>query len=142
MTQRQLETLNTAECMALLGQEHIGRLVYLDERGPVAEPVNYLVAGTDIVFRVEGGTKVRAMAQPLLAFEVDQVDEETRSGWSVIVRGTGSEVALPQVPDLIRRAEGQLPGPWAIGVHNVWLQITPTSVTGRRLGAVRLPVIF
>ncbi|MGO9929610.1 MAG: hypothetical protein ACLPLP_26820 [Mycobacterium sp.] len=48
------------------------------------------------------------MQQPMLAFEVDHVDD------------------------------GHAPTPWAAGIHNVWLQIVPHTVTGRRLGAERL----
>ena len=29
---------------------------------------------------------------------------------------------------------GHFPAPWAFGIHNVWLQIVPHTVTGRRLG--------
>jgi hypothetical protein len=33
--------------------------------------------------------------------------------------------------------KGRFPAPWAFGIHNVWLQIVPHTVTGRRLGAER-----
>jgi uncharacterized protein len=75
------------------------------------------------------------MQQPMLAFEVDHVDEDRESGWSVLVRGVGAEVDLELVPALLRAMEGHPPTPWAAGIHNVWLQIVPHTVTGRRLGA-------
>ena len=137
MTQRVLEELSEAECFALLGGATVGRLVYLDDAGPVAVPVNYAMAGTDIVFRVEGGAKKAAVQQPVVAFEVDHIDEETSSGWSVLVRGTGREVTPGHVPSLLRGMDGRFPAPWAFGLHNVWLQITSTTVTGRRLAARR-----
>jgi nitroimidazol reductase NimA-like FMN-containing flavoprotein (pyridoxamine 5'-phosphate oxidase superfamily) len=142
MAQRDLETLSPDECFALLGQASIGRLVYQDEDGPVAVPVNFAMAETDIVIRVEGGIKRTAMSQPLLAFEVDHIDDQERSGWSVVVRGAGREVELDCVPDLLRRMKGHPPLPWAQGVHNVWLLITPHRVTGRRLGASRGSALF
>jgi nitroimidazol reductase NimA-like FMN-containing flavoprotein (pyridoxamine 5'-phosphate oxidase superfamily) len=112
--------------------------VYQDDLGPLAVPVNYAMAGHDIVLRVEGGAKRAAMQQPMLAFEVDHVDEDQESGWSVLVRGVGAEVDLERVPALLRTMDGHFPKPWAVGIHNVWLQIVPHTVTGRRLGAERL----
>ena len=136
MTQRKLEELSADECYALVRTAKVGRLVYDDGNGPVAEPVNYAVAGRDIVFRVEGGGKREAMLQPRLAFEVDEVSDDQAEGWSVIVRGVGRVVPLEEVSALLRRIEGPPPAPWAFGVHNVWLQFHPSSVTGRRLGPV------
>jgi len=138
MTQRELEEISAEECQALLATARIGRLVYSDDLGPVAVPVNYAMAGVRIVIRVGGGTKRRAMEQPMLAFEVDYVDEVERSGWSVIARGTGQEVPPDQVPDLLRVLGRDFPAPWASGVHNVWLMITPQILTGRRLGVQRI----
>jgi len=135
MTQRKLEDLPAEECYALLRTARVGRLVYDDGDGPVAEPINYAVAGTDIVMRIEGGAKREAVLQPHLAFEVDHVDDDLAGGWSVIVRGGGREVPLEEVSGLLRRIEGAPPVPWALGVHNVWLELSPTRVTGRRLGA-------
>ena len=110
-------------------------------RTPYGEPSCALsfgkLAGHDIVFRVEGGAKRAAMQQPMLAFEVDHVDEDRESGWSVLVRGVGAEVDLERVPALLRAMDGHFPKPWAVGIHNVWLQIVPHTVTGRRLGAER-----
>ncbi len=138
MTQRELEDLPPEECFRLLAAAHVGRLVYQDDLGPLAVPVNYAMAGHDIVFRVEGGAKRAAMQQPVLGFEVDHVDEERKFGWSVLVRGVGAEVDLERVPALLRAMDGHGPTPWAAGIHKVWLQIVPHTVTGRRLGAEKL----
>ena len=86
MTQRELEELSRQECFDLLRKEKVGRLVYIDDLGPVAEPVNYAVAGETIVLRVEGGGKRQAAAQAVLAFEVDHIDPEHKSGWSIIMQ--------------------------------------------------------
>ncbi|MGO9382428.1 MAG: pyridoxamine 5'-phosphate oxidase family protein, partial [Mycobacterium sp.] len=116
MTQRELEDLPPDECFRLLGAAHVGRLVYQDDLGPLAVPVNYAMAGHDIVFRVEGGAKRAAMQQPMLAFEVDHVDEDRKFGWSVLVRGVGAEVDLERVPSLLRAMDGHGPTPWAAGI--------------------------
>ena len=141
MAQRKLEVLEAQDCVELLGQCRVGRLVYLDERGPVAIPVNYAMAGGDVVMRVEGGAKQAAMDQPLIAFEVDHLDEDQKAGWSVIVRGSGREVPIGQVPELLRHMDGHYPAPWAAGVHNVWLRITSETVTGRRFGDIQVATV-
>ena len=142
MTQRELEELSKEECFELLASGRVGRLVYVDEKGPIAIPVNYAMAGVDIVFRVERGTKRAALEQPVVAFEVDQIDAGAGSAWSVIVRGAASEVEMDRVPELLRRMGGHPPAPWAAGIHNVWLRVVASDVTGRRLGAPASPRVF
>ena len=142
MAQRDLDELSVDECFGLLGAAHVGRLVYLDDGWPVAIPVNFAVADREIVVRVGGGTKQAAMAQPRLAFEVDHIDDDHRSGWSVLLRGTGRELPPDTLPVVIRQRHGDFPKPWASGVHNTWLKITPTAVTGRRLGPERAAPAF
>ena len=136
MAPRELEDLSRDECFRLLATADVGRLVYQDELGPLAVPVNYAMHGHDIVFRVERGAKqTAARQQPMLAFEVDHVDEDRHSGWSVLVRGVADEVKEERLPALLQTMEGHVPLPWACGVRNVWLQLVPHTVTGRRLGA-------
>lgn len=140
MAQRELVELSPQECFALLRRARVGRLLYEDAFGPVGVPVNYAMAGNNIIFRVEGGAKRAAMKQLTLAFEVDHIDEDRRTGWSVLVRGAGHEIPVERVPELLRRMRGHFPAPWAAGVHNVWLELRPNVVTGRRLGAHRITV--
>lgn len=133
MPKRTLENLSWDECFALLAQETVGRLVYEDDLGPAAVPVNYAVAGHDIVFRSDDGPKIRGLRGHGVAFEVDRIDDANRSGWSVLVRGTSEEVEIEHVPELLRRLQGSVPLPWKKGIHKIWVVITPKTVTGRRL---------
>lgn len=145
MSQKELERLSRHQCLELLGQQSVGRLIYLDEIGPVAEPVNYAIADETIVFRIEGGSKRQAMSQPLLAFEVDHIDPDHKAGWSVIARGVGQEVPLDDVTVLLhelRQAGVDPPLPWASGIHNIWLKITIHTLSGRRLGRESSPLVF
>ena len=67
------------------------------------------------------------------AFEVDAADEATRTGWSVVVRGTLTEVTDPADPERLRA----LPlYPWAPGEKARYLRVRPVKVTGRR---IRIP---
>ena len=68
--ERELEDLPPDECFRLLATADVGRLVYQDDLGPIAMPVNYAMAEHDIVFRIERGAKqTAARQQQMLAFE-------------------------------------------------------------------------
>ncbi|MGX7680578.1 pyridoxamine 5'-phosphate oxidase family protein [Jatrophihabitans sp. DSM 45814] len=134
MSQRILEQLSPDECFGLVASTHVGRLVYIDELGPVALPFNYAAVGREIIFRVEASTMNHVMSQAALAFEVDHVDEEHGTGWSVLLRGSAAEVPIERVSELLHRAHGEVPKPWAAGIHNTWIRLSPETVTGRRLG--------
>ena len=133
MPRRTLEDLSWDECFTLLGQETVGRLVYEDDLGLAAVPINYAVAGHDIVFRSEEGSKVRGLREHTVAFEVDHIDQASRSGWSVLVRGASKEIGFEHLSDLLRQFDGDVPTPWKSGIHKIWVVITPKTVAGRRL---------
>lgn len=134
MTQKVVESLSKEDCMALLKSRNVGRIVFLDDIGPGAVPVNYGVAGEEIVLRVEENSSLRKLIQKPIGFEVDDIDPAQREGWSVLVRGNGREVALEDVPGLLNLVHEDLPRPWVEGIHNCWLAINIASLTGRRLG--------
>ena len=142
MSQREIENLSQAQCFELVRQEVIGRFVYQDAEGPAAVPVNYGVAGEQIVFRTEQASHLREKLQGPVAFEVDHTDPETGAGWSVLIRGTGEELDIEDVPEILKQTGTAFPKPWAEGVHNVWLALNPGKVTGRRLTAPYIPAIF
>ena len=133
MQRRMIEELSWDECMALLAEESVGRLVYVDELGPAAVPVNYALAGHDIVFRSEDGSKIRGLQDHDVAFEVDRIDHAAHSGWSVLVRGTRDVVEFERLAGVLKRIDGDPPLPWKKGIHKIWVVITPTTVTGRSL---------
>lgn len=142
MSQRSIENLTEAQCFEVMGNQFVGRFVFQDADGPAAVPVNYCLAGEQIVFRTEPSSHLRDVLEGPVAFEVDQTDPETGSGWSVLVRGTGREVEMKDVPGLLKQAGNAYPKPWAEGVHNVWVAIAARKVTGRRLTTPYLAAVF
>ncbi len=142
MAQRTVGELSRHECFELLARQRVGRLVYSDSAGPVAIPVNFTTAGESVVFRLEPGNSLLPISQPVIAFEVDHVDDEDGSGWSVLVRGAAREVSLDDVPALLRTMGSGPPRPWAEGIHNVWVQLSAEIVTGRRLGSFEPPLVM
>ncbi len=115
----------------MLAGQHLGRVVLVDELGPLALPVNYLLDGRTVLLRTDVGTKLDAAIRGArVAFEIDGTDQATRTGWSVLVRGEAVEVSDPDELARLR----QLPlYPWAPGTKGHYVRILPAMLTGRRI---------
>ena len=87
-----LRELSREECLRLLATQEFGRLAVVEDGQPLVFPVNFAVDGDIVVFRADPGTKLAAASLGRVAFEVDDVDVTTRSGWSVVVVGVGQEI--------------------------------------------------
>jgi uncharacterized protein len=125
--------LTKTECFELLAGQQLGRLAFVDERGPIVLPVNFVVDSHMVVVRTGEGTKLDIASHgDRVAFEVDQIDAATGTGWSVLVRGEAIEVT-----DRLERARlSQLPlHPLAPGKKSHFVLILPAVITGRRISA-------
>jgi uncharacterized protein len=125
------QELTKSECFRLLARQHVGRIAVVDDQGPVVFPVNYLLDRHTVVFRTGEGTKLDvAGTRSRVAFEIDGTDEESRTGWSVLVRGEAVEVTDPAELARLR----QLPlHPWAPGAKSHYVRILPALLSGRRI---------
>lgn len=126
-----LEILPLDQCLRLLSSVPVGRLGFFADGEVTVLPVNHVVDGQDIIFRTGYGSKLAsAEGDHLAAFEADHYDEQTRSGWSVLVTGR-VEVVLDDA-DIERLSRLGL-HPWVTAVQRpFWIRIRPTSVTGRQ----------
>ena len=126
-----LETLPFDACLQLLASVPLGRVGFHADGEMMILPVNHAIDGQDVVFRTAHGSKLTAAEeQDLVAFEADDYDQQTRSGWSVVVTG---RAAVVYEDAEIQRLDRLGLHPWATAVeHPFWIRIRPTSVTGRR----------
>ena len=93
---RDFGVLSEADCRRLLASTPVGRVIYTSGALPAAVPLNFAMDGEDIVFRTAPGSKLdAAMAGAIVAFEIDQIDINTRSGRSVLVVGRAAHEAAP-----------------------------------------------
>ena len=138
-----MQELSSDECYRLLATQQIGRLGVNAEHYPLIFPVNYALdsAGV-IVVRTHPGTKLAAADHANVTFEVDEIDQWTRSGWSVLVRGLAEEVTSAHRAELVERTQASGAQPWAPGEHGRWLRIIPHAVSGRRIVPGELPPPF
>jgi uncharacterized protein len=131
-----LEVLPFEVCLKLLASVPIGRVGFVADGEVMVLPVNHLVDDQDVVFRTASGSKLSAAEeQDLVAFEADAYDEQTRSGWSVLVTGR-AEVVYEEAE--IQRLSRHGLHPWPTAVeHPSWIRIRPTSVSGRQTAGAR-----
>ena len=139
---RSLVVLPADECRRLLATRQLGRIGLTSGSFPLILPVNYVLDGDDVVLRTDSPKITAAAGHGRVAFEVDEVDERTRSGWSVLVQGLAEEVTGARRDELVRRLHVAPGSPWAPGEHGHWIRLIPKVVTGRRIVPGRLPPPF
>jgi len=123
-----LVDLDEGSCWGLLETAGVGRLVWVDADGPVAVPVNVAVSDGAVVIRTAAySAMAREVDDSRVALEVDDLDHESRTGWSVLVRGVARVLFEP--------APADAPTAWPTGSKSATVRIRPTRVTGRRLAA-------
>ncbi|MFF5262347.1 pyridoxamine 5'-phosphate oxidase family protein [Actinomadura viridis] len=125
-----LEVLDIEECRSLLADAPLGRIVFTDRALPAVQPVNFTLAGGDVVIRTSPSSRLAAAARDaIVAFEIDDFDVAARSGWSVVVVGHARAVTDPGEMALLR----SLPlRPWAPGEREHYIRIRPEIISGRR----------
>lgn len=132
-----LETLGQAECLRLISPGGIGRLVYSGRYGLTVLPVNYRLHDGAIVFRTAQDSPTGedlqtgiAHAEYQVAFEIDDIDQAAREGWSVLIQGPAHHVTSEAELAAVRASGVE---PWPGGPREHAIRITPTRITGRRL---------
>ena len=127
-----LEDLDEEQCLLLLEQHSVGRIVFVDQGQPMAVPVNYVLQGRTVAFRTDPGTKLDAVDLGRIALEIDAVDTAYHEGWSVLVTGVGRDIteAIDEWSEHIR---AQHLTPWAAGERRHWVAISSPTISGRRI---------
>jgi nitroimidazol reductase NimA-like FMN-containing flavoprotein (pyridoxamine 5'-phosphate oxidase superfamily) len=88
-----LRELDISECLELSSAKSVGRVAFCTDDGPIVLPVNYVVHDMAVVVRTSPDSSLARHAHgSRMAFEVDEVDEYTQSGWSVVFTGTAEVV--------------------------------------------------
>ncbi|WP_406032164.1 pyridoxamine 5'-phosphate oxidase family protein [Nocardioides sp. NBC_00163] len=124
-----LTELDRAECVELLERSEVGRVAFGDPDGPLVLPVNHVMVDDRIVFRTAPRTAIADhVGTGQVSYQIDEFDSYTSSGWSVLVRGTAE-----LVDGVWLRAHDLEPEPWADGRRTLYVCITPTQITGRRV---------
>src|ERR1700732_4106052 len=121
MADRVIEELDEAESLRLISAGGVGRIASQTRFGPAVLPVNYRWHDGAVVFRT---TRHSALDEDLqtgisggdyhVAFEIDEIDEPGRQGWSVLVQGPAHHVEA-EAERLAAEQAGGVPGPAGAG---------------------------
>ncbi|MFE2870700.1 helix-turn-helix domain-containing protein [Embleya sp. NPDC059259] len=126
---RELVEMTDEECQAHLQLQLVGRIAALEGPEPFVVPVNYVMLGRDVMFCTAADAMPARVEGPVL-FEVDDIIDAAKIGWSVLIRGT----AEPDQDPADFPAAGD--APWPAGRRDVCIRIRAERVTGRRLRPV------
>lgn len=122
-----------ATCADLLTTQEVGRVAVCTSDGPRIVPVNYVVIDDSVVFRTTPYSVIGMHSwNSQMAFEVDEIDTEQQSGWSVVATGRGTVVE--DDVELRRIQSGHQPRPWAGGQRWLFVRLRWDDLTGRRIG--------
>jgi len=124
--------LDRDECLELLASHRFGRLAVAMD-APVIRPVNYVFdeRSQSVVFRTADGSKFHALLRSAnAAFEIDGIDEASRTGWSVIISGVTEEITNPSD---VRRLDRSGLETWTPDDKSHWMRIRAWTVSGRRI---------
>lgn len=124
--------LGELEALELAATMPVGRLAHLHDDQLFVTPVNFVLEGVNVLLRTAEGTALLAAARAgaQAAFEVDDLINWSRTGWSVLIRGRLREVSHAEV---FRWALDTRVRPWAEGERKQVVRLAGEKVTGRRI---------
>lgn len=119
--------LSEEECRQLLHERSVARISWASRDGILILPVNYVVQDEIILVRVSSDSVLGELVEGHdVAVQIEDVDEMTANGWSVLVRGRSERYS--------GEVEAQ-PQPWAPGRRDLLISVTPRSISGRSVSA-------
>jgi nitroimidazol reductase NimA-like FMN-containing flavoprotein (pyridoxamine 5'-phosphate oxidase superfamily) len=128
--------LSVAECEALLAEATLGRLGVVVDGRPEIFPVCHVYVDGSVAFPTNEGTKLHAAeAWPSVVFEVDGIEPDALTGWSVVVKGRVERV---DDPDEVKRLALERTALWRTGPSSRWVRIVTSEITGRQFESIRL----
>jgi uncharacterized protein len=125
--------LSYDECLRRLATRNVGRLSVMVDHYPQVFVVNYRLDDFIVVFRTNVGTKLDAANHANISFQVDQINEIARTGWSVLIEGMAEDVTDRVADPITERARDLGVEPWVPGDKPRIVRVVPAHITGREL---------
>lgn len=124
--------LDQGDCQDLLATTPVGRLAFNFGGKPMVLPVTYRFVNGQIIFRTSLGHKLHAVASDNpVAFEIDEWNAASHTGWSVVAVGSATEI---ENFEAFEDAESLGLRPWADeDEKDRWVRVIPDKITGRRI---------
>jgi nitroimidazol reductase NimA-like FMN-containing flavoprotein (pyridoxamine 5'-phosphate oxidase superfamily) len=133
------QSFSREQCLALVASVSIGRVVYTDQALPAVVPMNFVLDGDEVVIHTgSGSTLAAAIRNAVVAFQVDDFDSDTTTGWSVTITGRARLVDGGEEATGLARLPLR---PWVPTKNGQFIRIPARHVGGHRLGpCVLVPV--
>jgi uncharacterized protein len=129
-SERYFEAIGPRQCFDLIEAHHLGRIAWQAADRPQILPVTYALHEGSVYFRTLPEGILAELAQPTsVALEVDELDQQTRSGWSIVLHGRTSAVREPEELADLWASDALVP--WASGNRTLFIRIRPERVAGR-----------
>jgi uncharacterized protein len=125
--------LSADRCIELMETRGVGRAAICGQTGPMVYPVNYVVDGRSIVFRTSAYSALgTGSIEAGMAFEVDHIETDHNTGWSVVATGIAEHIDdEAELDDL--RERGLEPAPWVPGLRRTYVRLTWDAISGREV---------
>ena len=125
------QRFDDVEAIRSLASVDYGRVVFTLDALPAICPANHLMDGGQLVIRTRLtsviSSALRSSDDVVVAYEADNIDPTTRTGWSVVLTGRAHTITEP---DQVSRYE-QLLHP--INHADTVVAIEPVTITGFRV---------
>jgi uncharacterized protein len=125
-----LDALDEHRCLERLHSASLGRVAFRSGEDIDIFPVNYGCDGSIVIYRTAPGTRLDRAPKDHVAFEVDGWDAQSRTGWSVVLKGIALDVTSGRDPFSKQLRERKVV-PMAPGRRERWIAIYPSAITGR-----------
>jgi nitroimidazol reductase NimA-like FMN-containing flavoprotein (pyridoxamine 5'-phosphate oxidase superfamily) len=131
-TSRRFQELDWQQCYQLLATQELARVAWQAADTLQILPVNYALFEAAIYFRTSPYSPMSKLARPTdVAVEVDEVDRERHTGWSVVVHGRSGSVGPLDDPRQRWALDSLMP--WAAGLRTLLVRVVPLEISGRLL---------
>jgi uncharacterized protein len=129
-TERRFEPIGRQQCLDLMESHHLGRIAWQAADLPQILPITYAMHQGSVYFRTLPDGLLAELAKPTsVALEVDELDQQTRSGWSIVLHGHTSAVREPDELADLWASDSLVP--WASGNRTLFIRVRPDTVAGR-----------
>jgi nitroimidazol reductase NimA-like FMN-containing flavoprotein (pyridoxamine 5'-phosphate oxidase superfamily) len=128
--ERHFDAMGRQQCLDFIESHHLGRIAWQAADLPQILPISYAMHQGSVYFRTLPDGLLAELAQPTsVALEVDDLDQQTRTGWSIVLHGHSSAVRQPDELADLWASDSLVP--WASGNRTLFIRIRPDRIEGR-----------
>ncbi|HEU4908197.1 MAG TPA: pyridoxamine 5'-phosphate oxidase family protein [Propionibacteriaceae bacterium] len=128
--ERHFDAMGRQQCLDLIESHHLGRIAWQAGDLPQILPISYAMHQGSVYFRTLPDGLLAELAQPTsVALEVDDLDQHTRTGWSIVLHGHSSAIRQPDELADLWASDSLVP--WASGNRTLFIRIRPDRIEGR-----------